>query len=132
MAARQYHHAYSAPPDVVQESYLGAIAANTQPGDAIFVFGYDPQLYWRTERTNAIRYIGTEKVDQLAENGQPLFDEIVTDLTQARPRVILFDAPQIAKSPTVGRLNVTAFDTWLRAEYHQPDPDDLPRLWLQR
>lgn len=132
MAGRQYHHAYNAPPDLIQQRYVNAVAANAKPDEAIFIFGYDPELYWQSGRANAIRYIGTEKVDQLAENGQPLFDEIVADLKQARPKLILLDAPNVAKSPTVRRLDVTEFQRWLVAEYEQPDAESLPLLWKLR
>lgn len=132
MAARQHYHAYDAPPDLAVQRNLDAITAVTAPGDSIFVFGYDPQLYWQAGRANAIRYIGTEKVHQLADNGQPLFDEIVADLKRARPKAILLDATSSSKSATIGQLDVSDFDRWLHAEYRQPDAENLPLLWTLR
>ena len=108
-----------------------ALAAMRDRIHAMFIFGYAPDIYWRVDRRPAIRYIGTEKVEQLGEHGQPLMDRIAALLMKAEPRIILFHAEAFAKSPQTRHLDVTAFEQWLRERYDQPEGETLPSFWVR-
>ncbi|MCP4589187.1 MAG: glycosyltransferase family 39 protein, partial [bacterium] len=91
-AAKQHYHCYVEQPNAGYVAAVEAIRRHTQPDDSIFVFGYGPKLYWDAQRSSAIRYIGTEKAEQLGARGQPILDEVSDALMQARPKAILVNA----------------------------------------
>ena len=131
MAGRQYYHRFIAPPNERVLKQIAAIQRYSDPQDAMFIFGYSPDIYWRVDRRPAIRYIGTEKAEQLGEHGQPLMDRIAALLIEAEPRIILFHAEAFARAPQTRNLDVTAFEQWLRERYDQPEGEMLPSLWVR-
>ncbi len=116
-AARQYYHRFLAPPDVHEQEVLAALRANSDPGEAIFVFGYSPRLYWLADRPPAIRYIGTEKVAQLGRNAQPVLNEIIADLEKAEPKVIVLDSARVSASRSIGGLDTGRLADWIDRDY---------------
>jgi hypothetical protein len=44
---------------IAGDSLADFVNARTNPADRIFIFGFDPYLYWKTDRTPATRYLNT-------------------------------------------------------------------------
>ena len=116
-AGKQHYHRYVASPDPNYVATVEAIRRGTSAGEAIFVFGYGPHLYWEVDRPPAIRYIGTEKAGQLGEFGQPIFDEITTLLAEASPKAIVVYCDDSVRSALVVGLDTAHADEWLTTNY---------------
>ncbi len=130
-ALRQYHWKERGPdPQFIE--LVEAIKRHTQPEDAIFADGYAPELYWRANRRQAIRYLGTEKIVQLQQLGQPLMDETTRSLITARPKVILFDFKRFHANDQPNLASVETLENWVRDNYHLPEPDRFPTLWIRQ
>lgn len=132
MAMRQYYHNFVEDADPGIQQKIDAIERATQPQDPIFIFGYGPDLYWRTNRHSAIRYIGTEKIGQLGRYGQPLLDETTELLQTSPPRLILLDGGTLEKSTSVGQLDTARLAKWLSSNYEVLDPQHFPHAWVPR
>lgn len=130
-ALRQYHWKERGPDPRFIE-IVEAIGRHTRPEDAIFADGYAPELYWRANRKQAIRYMGTEKIVQLQKLGQPLMDETTRSLIAARPRVILFDFNRFHAKDQPNLASVETLENWVRDHYFLPEPDRFPTLWVRQ
>jgi hypothetical protein len=111
-----------------------AIHDRSRPTDSLFVWGYNPRLYWLTGRPSAIRYIGTEKAEQLGARGQPLLDTILAELKVARPKLVVVNPQDIhprADAPDADRLDLRAFWDWLRPHYTQANQQEYRALWVR-
>jgi len=93
------------------------------PGETLFVWGYDPRLYWLADRPSAIRYIGTEKTSDNPA-GQRLLGDICGMVKDARPRIVVADPAAISSS-------AGDFAEWLRGHYTRPDPDRAAHVWVR-
>ncbi|MCP4250529.1 MAG: hypothetical protein GY778_26090 [bacterium] len=121
-------------PDLTQrQATARAIAAHSDPQDPLFIWRYDPELYWRADRPSAIRYIATEKVFQLGAAGQPLLDEIIELLLRDPPRVMLIGSRNLERieSPRDDDpLEYGGLADWLRSNY-RPAPEAPRRdVWV--
>lgn len=132
MAMRQYYHRHVADPDPIIESQLTAINEHTSDGDAIFAFGYAPEIYWRSGRSSSIKYIGTEKIAQLGPHGQPLLDETLDLLEASPPKLILLDGSTAQASASLGRLDTTRLAEWLQRNYQELNEQRYPNVWVSR
>jgi len=132
LLARQYYHRFEAPPDMRERRILESIEQYSDENEAVFIHGYRPDLYFKAKRRSAIRFIGTEKVAQLGESGQPVWNETVAALQEAQPVLIMLDGVSPQKSGSVQEVDTTEYARWLQANYHQPDPENRPRLWMLR
>jgi hypothetical protein len=130
-ALRQYHW-FTRPVDPKVIATVEAIQRYAEPDDAIFLDGYAPELYWRANRRQAIRYLGTEKIDQLKQHGQPLMDETARCLQATNPRVIIFDFKHWHSAGLPNLANVEGLESWVRQNYDQPELDRFPTLWVRR
>jgi hypothetical protein len=132
MAARQYYHRFLAAPDPGDMARLAAIKRHSGPNDAMFAFGYAPEMYWRAKRKPAIRYIGTEKVEQLGSFGQPLLDDIVVLLKEAKPAIILYNELGFANVAKARHWDISALSSWIHAHYGPAPDEDASDVWLRR
>lgn len=130
-ALRQFHRS-TQPTNPNLLATVEAIQRYAGPDDAIFINGYAPELYWRAERHQAIRYLGTEKIHQLQQFGQPLMDETTRSLKDSKPRVILFDFNRFDSASSPNIANVDELERWVRDNYDQPESVRFPTLWVRR
>jgi len=64
------------------------ITRRTAPGDSIFIWGFDPHIYWFSGRSPASRYL--YDVPQRAQwQRERARDELMRDLRESRPRVVV-------------------------------------------
>lgn len=63
-----------------------AIASMTQPGDYVYEWGRESQIYWLADRTPASKWI----YDRVYAIDNSIIDEIVEDLRETTPAVIYF------------------------------------------
>ncbi len=129
-ALRQYHW-INQPADANLIATIDAIQQYAKSDEAIFVDGYAPELYWRADRHQAVRYLGTEKIHQLKQNGQGLMDETTRCLMAAKPRVIMFDFDRFQLPDQPGYANADKLQKWVRENYIQPELDRFPTLWVR-
>jgi hypothetical protein len=136
LQAVNYYAYYAADADDSRQSraVADAIRSASQPDDALFVWYYNPKLYWVADRPPAIRYLDTDKARQLGRLGQPLMDEMIRLLKQARPKIIVTDSSLFGRDDSTLRHRLPTpgdFPDWLRANYSQPP--DLKRrdLWVR-
>ena len=111
-----------------------AVRDHSRPGDTLFVWAYEPKVYWASGRSPAIRYFGATVAEQLGAAGQGLMDEACALLERAAPKVIVADPNRVPLAP--GRrgneeLRLGSFPRWLRARYRQPEPDRLSHVWVR-
>ncbi|GJM23759.1 MAG: hypothetical protein DHS20C16_01740 [Phycisphaerae bacterium] len=130
-AMRQYHWT-TRPVDPNVQATVEVIQQYTDTNDTIFLSGYAPELYWRANRRQAIRYLGTEKIQQLKQHGQPLMDETTRCLMAASPRVIMFDFKRWHEVGKSNFANVEVLESWVRQNYDKPEFDRFPTLWVRR
>ena len=111
------------------------IARHTTPQDRLFVWQYDPEVYWRADRPSAIRFIATEKAVQLGAAGQPLMDRIIALLGQARPKVLVLGSDHLdriehprSKDP----LRYGDLGEWIRAGYELVPDSPRRNVWLRK
>ena len=102
---------------------VSTIRRCSMPGETLFVWGYDPRLYWLADRPSAIRYIGTEKTSDNPA-GQRLLGDICGMVKDARPRIVVADPAAISSS-------ADDFAEWLRGHYTRPDPDRAAHVWVR-
>jgi len=129
-ALQQYHWS-NQPPDARLTTMVDAIERHSQPGEAMFACGYAPELYWRANRRQAIRYHGTEKAEHLHQHGQPLLDETTRSLQAAKPKIIILQPNRFHQTETQPKPDATELVKWIKASYHQPEPEALPSLWVR-
>ncbi|UCG17789.1 MAG: hypothetical protein JSV19_07110 [Phycisphaerales bacterium] len=111
-----------------------AVRDHSRPGDALFVWEYNPKLYWASERSPAIRYFGATVAEQLGAAGQALMDETCALIEEAAPKVIVADPNRVPLTPGRrgnGGLSLRDFPRWLRAHYHHPESDRLSHVWVR-
>jgi len=130
-ALRQYHWS-ARPTDPNLIAMVETIQRYAPPDEAIFADGYAPEIYWRANRRQAIRYLGTEKIVQLQQLGQPLMDETTRCLISAQPRLILFDFKRWHPAGQSSLASVEKLEQWVGQNYHQPEKDRFPTLWVRR
>ena len=100
----------------------------------MFVWPYDPEIYFRADRPPAIRYIATEKAYQLGQAGQPLMDETIALLKETRPKVLLIPPDQVTRFEEPhpkGPLTYGDMGTWLRANYRLCEDAGRQDIWLR-
>jgi hypothetical protein len=112
------------------------IREHTRASDAIFVIGFDPEIYALAGRPSASRYAGTFWAFQSPLGGQAIADEIMRDLNRSRPRVIVAGAADLRKLVAGGDESDPAKPVFqglegLLLDYAQVDPA-LPHIWLRR
>ncbi|MHC4064803.1 MAG: hypothetical protein ACYSUI_09925, partial [Planctomycetota bacterium] len=112
----------------------GLIVEHTGPDDRLFVWQYDPEVYWRANRPPAIRYIATEKAVQLGAAGQPIMADIIASLRDARPRTLVISLDTLdsiehprAKDP----LQYDGLAQWIRADYRLLPASPRRNIWLR-
>ena len=112
----------------------GVIAQQTAPDDRLFVWQYDPEVYWRADRPSAIRYIATEKAVQLGAAGQPIMDDIIALLREAHPKTLVISVGTLdriehprAKDP----LRYNGLAKWIRANYRLLPEAPRRNVWLR-
>lgn len=73
-----------------------AIAAETSPGDPIFVWGFEPGVYFLAERPNASRFLYDYPLMPLfANHHEGHVDDLMADLTARPPvRILIVDRDQ--------------------------------------
>ena len=129
-AAIAHYHRFVEPAPAGQVADLGAIQRYTGPDDRIFVFGYGPELYWRSGRAPAIRYIGTEKIGQLGDRGKALYAEVIGLLRVSRPKAILADPVDVRRLDQM--LDGPGLSQWLETDYERVAGHTRENLWIAR
>lgn len=96
------------------ERQAAEIAKLTQPGDAIYVWGWSPGTYRYACRRPASRYATFEKLGQVGKHADFILERAQDDIRRSRPEVIAIapeDYEQLARPPA------GEFGAWLRREY---------------
>jgi len=125
MALRQYHLRFQDRLDPGNVELIAEIEAHTQPGDAIFLSAYRPEVYWRTRRRLACRYPGTLCAGGWEDPRNPVTPRIAEELRKNKPPLIQW-TPLPQEDHAGG-----AFTAWLHENYRQIDPDVVAGLWLR-
>ncbi len=110
------------------------IRQHTAPGDTIFVWAYDPEVYFRADRPPAIRYIATEKAYQLGPAGQPIMDEIIAALKHAAPAVMVLPpdaATQLGHPDRQTGLDFGDLGFWIEGNYRPLERPQRSNIWLR-
>ncbi len=94
-------------------------AERTEPDDAIFIIGSEPEILFYAHRKSASRYIHTYPVLTIAPDGPRRLEEYVTDFIDRRPRmVILVDViTSLSEWEVVWRRYLGTVMEPLRTEY---------------
>lgn len=125
MAFRQYYHRFEEAPSATTTALTQAIVDYTQPDDAVFLHGYEPEVYWRTGRRMACRYLGTLAAGGWSDAQNPVLPRIATDLRA--------DPPPLVYWPLTDDPDPKAedFATWLTTHYHEVPRDGLGGVWVR-
>jgi hypothetical protein len=92
--------AYVADYDLASDRRVaGAIRARTEPSDAIYVWGFEPVLYWLSERRPASRFIYNVAQRSTWERDSSR-RALLADLWRTPPRVIVVQARDVFPSVT--------------------------------
>jgi hypothetical protein len=106
----------------------------SEPQATLFVWSYDPELYWLAERPPAIRYIATEKAGQLGRAGQPIMDEIIALLQADPPDVLVLTADEwlaISEPKADAALTYGDMATWIPAHYERHPDAPRRNVWVR-
>jgi len=125
MALRQSHLRFDAAPDASAEALIAAIEAHTRVDEAIFLAGYQPDVYWRTGRPPACRYFGTVNAGAWDDPRNPVMRRIAEELQARPPRVLQWSPPDASGA------QAAEFDAWLAGRYHL-DESGVPGLWIRK
>ncbi len=68
------------------------VAANTQPGDLIQCWGYQPGVYLVARRINASRFATMEKIGQVRDGARFIKEEILQSVLSKRPALLVMSA----------------------------------------
>ncbi len=108
-----------------------AVRERSAPDETMFVWGYEPRIYWASDRPPAIRYIGTEKTRR-DPSGSRFMAEICRLVIQAKPKVIIGRPTQWTVSPQHPHHHaLVTFREWVETRYRQVDRDNLVAVWVR-
>lgn len=113
---------------------MEAIRANTAPDDPLYIWGYQPRVYWHANRPLAQRYIVTTLIEQWLQGAQPYVDVVIEELRADPPKALVInDAElQVLETPPDGdSIHYGDFASWIRANYHQPDDFKPTDVWIR-
>lgn len=125
MALRQYHFRFRDYGEPTTDLLIANIEAHTQPGDRVFLSAYRPEIYWRTGRRMACRYLGTISAGGWQNPRNPVMPRIAEELRRTAPPLIEWQW-----SPRDGEA-AADFQHWLEAHYRPLDPAGVAGLWLR-
>jgi hypothetical protein len=66
------------------------VVQHTRPGDSIFIFGFHPYIYWRTDRSPANRFLNTIHFKPSYVESE-VRTELVSSLVQHPPQLLLVE-----------------------------------------
>lgn len=132
---RQYYFRFEDPAPRPTVVLAELIHKRTAPEDRLFVWAYDPEVYFRAARPPAIRYIATEKAYQLGQAGQPVMDDIIALLEAAQPKALVIPADVVNRLDKPDSKDPLTYDDladWLRANYDLCEEAKHKDLWLRK
>jgi hypothetical protein len=112
------------------------VAARTEPGAAIYVFGFSPGVYVQAERPSASRFFWSRPVIVDFKGHAPGYGVrgLLDDLTLRAPALVALQhrdwAPDVADSADFF-LRTEPLARWLRAHYTRVDGPDGYDVWLR-
>jgi hypothetical protein len=125
MALRQYHYRFHDVRDAHTELLITEIEANTHPADRIFLWAYRPDVYWRTGRRMACRYLGTISAGGWSNPNNPVTPRIAAELRRNKPPLIEWHERE------TDRPAAAEFMRWLEDHYRPLGHEGLGGLWLR-
>ena len=111
------------------------LAARTEPGEAVLVFGFSPGAYVYAERRSASRFFWSRPVILGFRAEDPRYGTagLLSDLERSRPAVIVLQdhdwSPDVQDSAPFF-LSQPSLATWLRANYHEVPAVEGFNAWL--
>ncbi len=112
------------------------VEANTVPGDAIFIWGYNPRTYWVTRRPSPGRFTSGLNVAQIGRHGQLIVDDITTAIRTRLPKLVLMphDTAQrlAAGAWNGGGIDYVGLGTVLLESYARLDPGAPGSMLIRR
>lgn len=118
-----------------QANIVETIHTHTAPTDRVFFWRYHAELFWRTDRPLAHRYVLDFVTDQWGRHAQPFIDEILADLRTRPPKAMVISPPDLQ---TIGApsgdhpYRYGSFVDWLRDGYLTPNPAAAPEVWVRK
>jgi 4-amino-4-deoxy-L-arabinose transferase-like glycosyltransferase len=104
----------------VTADLCAVIDTHSHRTDTIFVWGYHPRVYWDSSRRCAARYIGVDKIGQVAEYAQSIVDDLHGSFELAPP-VLLFIQPttldDLQRNTFHQALDTAALGQFMRDNY---------------
>jgi len=113
----------------------GIIDSHTAPDETIFVWAYDPELYWHAGRPSAVRYVATEKAHQLGDAGQAVMTETIRLLRENPPKVLVLEPNELDRIEHPRPNNPLRYDglaPWIRENYALAPEDRHHDVWIRQ
>jgi hypothetical protein len=134
-AQAAYVHRFASPSPSRFYSIVSAIEKHTEADDAIYIWGYRPEVYWLANRPLAQRYIVSTLVEQRGAGAQPRIDEVIAELKARPPKAIVISEGELRFiDGEVTKYPVTCgdFGQWLREHYATAEDPTEKSVWIRR
>lgn len=113
---------------------MEAIRQYTSPDDPIYMWSYQPSVYWYTGRPLAQRYIVSTLIEQWLQRAQPFVDVVVEELRSNPPKALVINAVELRAleaRPDEQAIRYGDFAIWIRNNYHQPEEFKPGDVWIR-
>jgi 4-amino-4-deoxy-L-arabinose transferase-like glycosyltransferase len=105
-----------------------AIVRHSRADDTLFVFGYRPDVYLRTNRRMGIRFAGTQEATTWADPRNDLLPRIFAELRAKPPGVLVGDPPDADPARAEEAERAADFAAWRERTYTLTEMD----VWVRR